>query len=224
MKFEAMDLSVSQAGGRFGAGRIIADPDAVADEVVERIRAHSLHVADVRLDGPQPDIGAVDALVAFARRCNAAHATWVYHPGQSIELIQRFAAAAQAAGLDCALEAGEHVHPEAVEATIRQVSGLTISLDYGTFLQDGITESEVNTLLCAVSHLRVRGTRPGAFQVAWKENSVNYQRTVEILRATGYDGVFAADYVWDPSRGRNRNDVLGETLQMRASLEHATSK
>jgi hypothetical protein len=223
LKFEAVDLFVSQGNRHLSSERVLAEPKAVAGEVRLLLRAHSMIAADVRLEVPNIDADGVAAFVSFARNCGASHATWVCDSGCTTELLQRFSNDARNAGIRAAIESSSGVSPQALRTIATQVAGLTVTLDYGAFLEGGSSEEEVNTLLLLVSHLRVRGTCPGSFQVAWNENTVDYERTFRTLQASGYGGFVAADYVWQPAPGHNRNDVIAETVQMRRWLDGAFS-
>lgn len=220
LEFEAVDLCVSHNGGHLSFERVLADPKVVAAGVSLLLRAHSLIAADVRLEVPDVDAGGLTAFISFARCCGATHATWAYHSGDIKDLLQQFANYARNAKIRAAVEPSPGISPQALGTIAKEVAGLTITLDYGAFMEEGFSEQEVNTLLHLVSHVRVRGTCPGSFQSAWKENKVNYERTFRSLQAKGYNGFIAADYVWQPALGRNRNDVIAETVQMRRWFDH----
>jgi hypothetical protein len=213
--FSAADLSVAANSRHLALQRFLDHPAASTDEVVRIVSSRGMQIADVRIDAtaapPAP-------LVELAQRCRAALLTLVWNAGDSPENVAAFSRLASAAGLQSAVEAGAGTPPEAI-AELSAQTGLGVTLDYGTFLANGITEDRVNNLLPLVTHMRVRGVAAGAFQVAWHDNVVNYRGAIETLHSRGYDGFFAADYVWDPALGRNRNDTIAETVQMLRALD-----
>jgi sugar phosphate isomerase/epimerase len=221
MRFKAVDLCVSDTNRHLPLADVIADPEGAAKQLLSQVTARSLRVADVRIEAEALDRAGVSRVVAFASACRASVVSVVWSGEDEADVIAAIAGQAQPARLRVAMEpSGKSAPADVAEAAARHGAGLT--LDYGAFAAAGASEEEVNALLTHVAHLRVRGVAPGAFQVAWAENVVNYSAIIRQLQAGGYGGYIAADYVWDPTLGRNRNDTIAETVQMRRALAQAS--
>jgi sugar phosphate isomerase/epimerase len=215
LRFDAVDLSISDRSRHLPRARVLADPRTAAEELRQQLDERALQVSDVRLDVPLRNGAGEAALLEFTRRCGASHATLLWSAEEGVDTWRPFVDRALEAGIQPAVEACEGTPAERIRSLAAQVRGLSITLDYGVFLAGGTAEEELYSLLPFVSHVRVRGASPGVFQVAWRENAVDYRRSVDALRANRYEGFLAADYVWEPESGRNRNDAIAETVQMR---------
>ena len=223
MKFGTVDLSVSESSLHLPLTRMMTQPKELTSKVRALLRERSLMVADVRFDVPIPDAQGAAAMIDFAASCGAGHTTLACSGEHAFESVRLFANEAQKNRIKAAADAWPGVSPADFRAMVREIPELSVSLDYGAFLENGFAEEEVNTLLPMTTHLRIRGTHAGSYQAAWKENSVDYMRTLRALQTAGYAGFVAADYVWQPEHGRNRNDVIAETIQMRNWFEQALS-
>jgi sugar phosphate isomerase/epimerase len=218
--FKAVDLCVSADSRHLPLQLVLADPAGSADVVMRLVVARSMQVVDVRADAAAVRAPELAQFIAFAQRCNAAVVTLAWGANNGPEIVAGFARLASTAGLQPAIEASAGTPPEVI-AEMASETGVGIALDYGTFLSSGTVEEDVNTLLPLATHMRLRGVASGAFQVAWSENTIDYARAIGALRARGYRGYFAADYVWEPILGRNHNDTIAETAQMRRQLDQA---
>lgn len=105
--------------------------------------------------------------------------------------------------------------PGSAERLIKQVSGLTLTLDYTHFTRLGMPDSAVEPLLKFASHFHARGARHGRLQESFARNTIDYQRVYEMLQDNEYDGWIGIEYVWIDWEHCNECDNLSETVQFR---------
>ena len=116
--------------------------------------------------------------------------------------------------------------PKSAERLVRDVSGLTLTLDYTHFTRIGIPDRAIEPLVKYASHFHARGARRGRLQVAFPQNTIDYARVLRAMKRTGYSGHVGVEYVWIDWEHCNEVDNLSETIQMRDFLrkEMARSK
>ncbi len=95
------------------------------------------------------------------------------------------------------------------------VPGLMLTLDYTHFLPWGFNDADVDPLLRQTRHFHARGATPGHMQAPLKENMIDYERIIDLLRETAYDGYIAVEYTWGDL---DDVDVLSETAILRDRL------
>jgi len=105
--------------------------------------------------------------------------------------------------------------PKSAEALVRDVPGLTLTLDYTHFTRLGTPDSEVEPLVAHASHFHARGACPGRLQESLARNTIDYRRVFEAMRAKGYPGWIGIEYVWIDWEHCNECDNLSETIQIR---------
>jgi sugar phosphate isomerase/epimerase len=108
--------------------------------------------------------------------------------------------------------------PKSALHLIKEVPGLTYTLDYCHFTRVGIPDAEVEPLIEHASHFHVRGARRGALQTSFGDNTIDYARVVMVINATGYRGYLGLEYVWTDWENCNRADNLSETILFRDYL------
>ena len=109
-------------------------------------------------------------------------------------------------------------HPRLAVQLVDQVPGLTLTLDYTHFIRLGMADVEVEPLVTLASHFHVRGARPGRLQTAFKDNTIDYARVLNVMRATGYTGWLGIEYIWLDWEGCNECDTISETILFRDHL------
>ena len=112
--------------------------------------------------------------------------------------------------------------PASAAALVRQVPGLTLTLDYTHFTRSGIDDGAVEPLIQHASHFHVRGARPGRLQTAMKDSRIDYRRILDAMAKTGYAGWLGIEYVWIDWEQCNECDNLSETILFRDFLRAAT--
>ncbi len=239
--FPAIDLGYFY-GPALDKAAILADPEGVA----EQIRALGLavpsfyHLFGGALgDRNLADPGSLDANFADFQRvtrfCKAAGIPTIFvlpgicNPGQD-----RAAALAQSARalnrlLPLALEAGvtltvePHVHsflesPALTLQLLEVVPGLQLTLDYAHFTCLGYRQDEIDPLAAYAAHVHVRQARPGVLQAKAAEGTINLAAMLGTLRAAGYTGSLAVEYVHQDYMDTLHDDVLTETIRTRDLL------
>lgn len=102
--------------------------------------------------------------------------------------------------------------PEQAEALVKQVPGLTLTLDYTHFTRAGLPDSQIEPLVQYASHFHVRGARTGRLQAPFTTNTIDYRRVFETMNATNYAGWVGIEYVWIDWEHCNECDNLSETI------------
>jgi sugar phosphate isomerase/epimerase len=125
---------------------------------------------------------------------------------------------ARAAGLTFGVEA--HIgsiapNPKAAERLVKDVPGLTLTLDYTHFTRRGMPDRVVEPLVRYASHFHARGARRGRLQAAFKQNVIDYDRILKQMKKTGYGGYIGVEYVWTDWQHCNEVDNLSETILFR---------
>ena len=127
---------------------------------------------------------------------------------------------AAAAGVIYAIEA--HVgsicaDTGATHRFLSQVTGLTLTLDYGHFVCQGEVNEAIHLLLRHASHVHLRGAAPGRLQTPVAESTVDFAHIVRML-SVGYRGTCALEYVWTDWQECNRTDNVSETILLRRHI------
>lgn len=129
----------------------------------------------------------------------------------------------QAQGRDITFAVEAHVgsivpEPRAAEALVKQVPGLTLTLDCTHFARQGMADSDVEPLIKHASHFHARGACKGRLQTTLKDNTIDYRRILHVMDQVGYRGWLGIEYVWTEWERCNECDNLSETILMRDLL------
>jgi len=108
--------------------------------------------------------------------------------------------------------------PKTALRLVRDVPGLTLTLDYTHFTRVGLPDSASEPLLAHASHFHARGASKGQLQSAFPHNTIDYARVLRALRKANYRGYVGVEYVWIDWEHCNEVDNLSETIQMRDFL------
>jgi sugar phosphate isomerase/epimerase len=109
-------------------------------------------------------------------------------------------------------------NPAAALRLVQDVPGLTLTLDYTHFTRLGLPDKKTEPLVKYASHFHARGARKGRLQAAFKQNTIDYSRILQVMNRTGYRGYIGVEYVWIEWEHCNEVDNLSETIQMRDFL------
>jgi sugar phosphate isomerase/epimerase len=109
-------------------------------------------------------------------------------------------------------------NPAEAERMVRDVPGLTLTLDYTHFTRIGLADAEIEPLVQYASHFHVRGARKDRLQASFKDNTIDYARVLQAMRACGYNGYLGIEYVWIDWEHCNESDNLSETILFRDFL------
>ena len=170
--------------------------------------------------------------IEFAVNAGARHITGlpgVSHAGVSdSDSLQRAAeesswraAEAAKAGLVYSIE--PHVgsicpSPETTLEFLRQSQGVTLTLDYGHFIYQGMSNESVHPLLPHASHFHARGGAHRQLQSTVKDNTIDFAAILRELKRLNYRGYVCLEYVWVDWEGCNRTDNVAETLLLKEQL------
>jgi sugar phosphate isomerase/epimerase len=108
--------------------------------------------------------------------------------------------------------------PERTRALLDLVPGLRITLDYAHYVYAGVPLADIHPLLPAARHLQCRPARPGDLQVRVAEDAIDWGPVAATLRAGGYEGYFALEYVWQEWLGCHKVDTVAESALLRDVL------
>ncbi len=248
LDFEAVDLGIFEGRSQVQPSQIHEDPEGEAKKLKARLETHGLVASDVFLQtGGGPPIDAVNdpnptirernrewmkSLVRFTKALGCSHITGLpgvghdgVEPGDDWELATSETAwrmeTAGAEGLTYSVEA--HVgsiipDPETTLDYLKAVPGLTLTLDYGHFIYQGMTSESAHPLLKHASHFHARGGAKGLLQSTVKDNTIDYEAILRGFHDLDYAGYLCLEYVWIDWEGCNRTDNVAETILLREQL------
>lgn len=249
LDIEAVDLGFFSGRSHVQPEQVRSDVAGVAKKLATRLNDLGLGLADVFLqtsehlaglpaNHPDPAVRGktrelMKVAIEFAVAAGARHITGlpgVAHSGMSDgdarklaaeEAVWRAAEAAKA-GLVYAVEA--HVgsicpSPETTLEFLKQAPGVTLTLDYGHFIYQGMSNESVHPLLPHASHFHARGGAPRQLQCPVKDNTIDFAAIMAGLKAVNYQGFVCLEYVWVDWEGCNRTDNVAETLLLKEHLE-----
>ncbi|MDB6125256.1 MAG: hypothetical protein JWQ71_4249 [Pedosphaera sp.] len=115
-------------------------------------------------------------------------------------------------------------NPKAALRLVRDVPGLTLTLDYTHFTRDGLPDSAAEPLVAHASHFHARGARKGRLQTAFPHNTIDYARVLRAMQKANYRGYVGVEYVWVDWEHCNEVDNLSETILLRDFLRKNMSR
>ena len=249
LEIPAVDLGVFEGRSHHFPSSIVGDPEGSAKRMKTMLDQYGLEASDVFLQtGEDPPVAAAndpdpsiresnravfEAMVTYTRELGCKHITGlpgVLHegvdPDQDWELAVEETSwrktTAEAAGLVYGIEA--HVgsilpDPETTLRFIAACPEITLTLDYGHFIYQGMSSESAHPLLKHASHFHARGGAPGQLQSTMKDNTIDYEAIVRGLAEADYTGYLCLEYVWIDWEGCNRTDNISETLLLKQELE-----
>jgi len=220
--------------------RVLAEPEIYGAELKARLPVKAANL--YHLFGADPfdrNLASPDARADNAadfrqalKFCRAVGAPTIFilpgmlNGGQSraealaatVESLKPLVAAGQEAGIAVCLEA--HVHsyvenPAMAAELCALVPGAKLALDYAHFVVSGYRQDEIDALAPLAGHVHLRQARPGALQTPLEQGIINFPALFATLRAAGYDGYLAAEYVHQAYFDTMHEDVLTETVKLR---------
>ena len=170
--------------------------------------------------------------IEFAVNAGSRHITGlpgVSHSGVSDGDSRRRAAeesswrAAEAAKVGLVYSVEPHVgsicpSPETTLEFLRQAQGVTLTLDYGHFIYQGMSNESVHPLLPHAAHFHARGGAHRQLQATVKDNTIDFAAILRELKRLNYRGYVCLEYVWVDWEGCNRTDNVAETLLLKEQL------
>ena len=247
---EGVDLGIFSGRSHWTPEMIVPDVSAAAARMKSSLDRHGLAAADVFLQtGAEPPLRAANdpdasiraanrevfrGILDFTVRVGAKHLTGL--PGVWHEGIDRATdwslatdearwrkAEAATAGLEYAVEPHVGSLTPDPESALRfvQETGVTLTLDYGHFVYQGMAPKAADILLPHTSHFHARGGAKGQLQSTMKDNVIEFPAIRDALIARNYPGWMCLEYVWVDWEGCNRTDNVSETIILRDLLRTA---
>ena len=108
--------------------------------------------------------------------------------------------------------------PKKALQLVKDVPGLTLTLDYAHFTCQGIPDAEVEPLIKHSSHFHVRGARRGRLQAPFSKSTIDFGRVVKVAARNKFGGWFEIEYCYLDWEHCNECDTLSETIQYRDYL------
>jgi sugar phosphate isomerase/epimerase len=252
--FEGVDIGLFQDRSHLQPDAMFADIPGNAVTLKRKLEDRGLVLADLFLQMAtdfesaalnHPDDGIRQRVgerylqtLEFARLCGAKHVTLL--PGVHFEGEEHESSYARAvdelswrteraddADITFAVEA--HIgsfcqDPKRAECLVKDVSGLTLTLDYTHFTKLGYTDSVVEPLVRYASHFHARGANGERAQVTLEDNTIDYPRVVRKMAESGYPGWIGIEYVWTEWERMNEVDNVSECIRMREVFEKAAAE
>ena len=76
--------------------------------------------------------------------------------------------------------------------------GVELTLDYGHYTAANFTDEQIEPLVPKARHIHMRPAAPGRLQVQVRlqDNTIDFERTIDVLDERGYDGFILVEYLW----------------------------
>lgn len=141
--------------------------------------------------------------------------------GRSVEELGWRVERARAAGVRLSIE--PHLGsiaqaPGEAKRLCDETPGLELTLDYSHFVYQGYPQEAIEPLVPHARHFHARGAREGRMQSALRDSAIDFERMVDAMRATGYDGDIGLEYLWIDWEHLNDCDTVSETILLRDRL------
>ena len=252
LRLDGVDLGIFSGRSHWTPEMILPDVAGAAKRMKSSLERHGLVAADVFLQtGPEPPLRAANGpdasirqanretfrgILDFAVRLGARHLTGL--PGvrhQEVAEEQDWALAAEEAhwrraeaarsGVEYAVEphVGSLTPDPSSALRFAQETGVSLTLDYGHFVYQGMTPNAVDILLPHTSHFHARGGANGQLQSTMKDNVIDFVSIRDALQKRGYPGWMCLEYVWVDWEGCNCTDNVSETVILRDLLRGSSS-
>jgi sugar phosphate isomerase/epimerase len=245
--FQGIDIGVFEGRSHIRPSQVIGDIAGAARQLTQKVQAVGLELADIfyqassfqdmAANHPDPIVQGKSRdlfrqMLEFAQACGAPHLTglpgveWPDEPretslARSAEELAWRAAEAQRAGIvysvECHLESIAAT-PAAAKQLVEMSPGLTLTLDYTHFIQQGFTQAECETLIPYARHYHARAATPGRLQAPMKANVIDFAQALRALEGASYKGYIGVEYVWSEWKNTNEVDNLSETILLRDFL------
>ena len=105
--------------------------------------------------------------------------------------------------------------PPSALSLVQNVPDLALTLDYTHFTRQGVADADIEFLVPFASHFHFRGGRQGRLQASWAENTIDYERVLNLMVQHEYAGWHAVEYVWSDWEHCNECDNVSETILFR---------
>ena len=140
---------------------------------------------------------------------------------RAVDELTRRAQEARRRGLRFSVE--PHVgsiaeRPEVALELCNSASGVELTLDYSHFVSQGYSSMDIEPLVPHARHVHARGAAPRRMQTPLKENTIDFERLIDVLAASEYSGDISLEYLWIEWADLDRCDTVSETILLRDRL------
>lgn len=245
LELDGIDIGLFENRSHLQPSAMFADVGKNATALHDKLRDNGLAAADIFLQcdsdfvpmaSNHPDANVREKARAwfldsleFSRICDAKHTTGlpgVYFDDEPVDVSYGRACEemawrvekAKGYGLEFSIE--PHIgsivsDPKSAEKLVKDVPGLTLTLDYTHFTRIGMPDGEVEPLIKYATHFHARGAAKGFLQTSLKDNTIDYQQILRVMKETGYRGYIGIEYIWMDWENCNKNDNVSEVLLFR---------
>lgn len=108
--------------------------------------------------------------------------------------------------------------PAKVMKLLQLCPGLELTLDYSHFVCRGVAEDEIEALIPYARHFHARGASNGHMQTTLRNNTIDYERIIDLALDRHYDGFICIEYGWLPDfemYDMTNTDNVSETILLR---------
>ena len=112
-------------------------------------------------------------------------------------------------------------NPATARELLEMTPGLTITLDYGHYTTQGMSDAEIEPLWPDASHFHARCAAKDKLQTSLAKNTIDWQGVVQAASGAGYEGYFGLEYVIMDVDIVEDVDNLSETILLRDVLRAA---
>lgn len=248
LEFDAIDIGLFEGRSHLQPSKTFVDSEKNAYELSDKLRDNNLVPADVFLQvsadfvtmaSNHPNLktrGKARTIflesLDFISICNGNHTSGlpgVYFNEESCDTSYGRACEEMAWRLEKAKEhdivfsiephIGSIVQdPKSVEQLVKDVPGLSLTLDYTHFTKLGVQDSQIEPLIKYASHFHARGAAKGYLQTSFKNNTIDYKRVAGVMKETGYSGYIGIEYIWIDWENCNEVDNISEVILLRDFL------
>lgn len=245
---DGVDLGIFEDRSHHYPSEIAKNPVKEGKNLFNKLNDIGLSAADVFLQtGKEPTIAATNnpdktvrtnnrnlflKMLDFACEVRSEHITGlpgVFHEGEDSKEDWKRACeetnwrleAASAKGLTYSIEphfGSISSDPASALQFINDCQGLTLTLDYGHFIYQGLSNESIHPLIHHASHFHARGGAKGKLQTLVKENEIDFKTIISKFKETGYSGYICFEYVYDDWGECNRTDNVSETILLHKLL------
>ncbi len=251
---EAVDIGLFSERSHLQPEQILKNAGLAGKQLRRQLEEHGLLLADVFLQlGREPRHRPVNdpdehvrqqnrdrfrSAIEFAHSAGCQHLTGL--PGTPMEgqspadrlalAVEETAwrlAAAREAGLVYSVEThlGSNCpSPETALTFLEQVPGLTLTLDYGHFVYQGLPSGAADLLLPCATHFHARCGAMGRLQTRFPLNQIDFRPMVRHCLDAQRPPWICLEYVWIDWEGCNEVDNLSETILLKRHLQGLASE
>lgn len=242
MGFRYVDIG---SGSNLNTTRAAENPRKEAADIRADLELFNLKVSDLYLMLPrislpdearrQKELEQFKALVPFAVALGTPGITvspGLVHPAEDVEALDRVTAAlremvkwAKEAGLKLSIE--PHMDsmaqtPAVALKLIKDVSGLSLTLDWAQMVCQDIFHEEIIKLLPQTRHIQIRQAARAQLQTPFERGRINVPQVVNDILASGYSGTVCVEYMNTPGwHGMIAVNAVQESAKMRDALRDA---